>query len=281
VIEIVPSIEALSATDEVWFVDIWGVLHNGVAPFVGAVAACRAFRTRGGVVVLVSNAPRRASAVALALDRVGVPRDAYDAIQSSGDTARGLIAALGNQPIYHLGPERDQGIYEDLAVRQVSADAAHTIVCTGLVDDDRETAQTYHALLSQFAARAVPMICANPDLVVERGGRLIPCAGAVAAHYTGLGGQVSYAGKPHPPIYTAAFALADKLAGRAVPRTRILAIGDGVRTDIAGASAVGLRSVYIASAVSLEGGVLSATSLTHLFPDPACRPIAAMPALRW
>ena len=278
-IGIVSSIEGVAAA--AWFVDIWGVMHNGVAPFASAVAACRAFRARGGIVVLVSNAPRPAASVAAALDRIGVPRDCYDGVQSSGDTSRGLIAALGTAPVYHLGPERDLALYEGLTVTLSSAAAASTIVCTGLVDDDTETGETYRPLLSSFAARQVPMICANPDLAVERGGRIIACAGAVAAVYETLGGQVSYAGKPYPPIYDAAFAIVDRLAGKPVPRAAIVAIGDGVRTDIAGAARAGLRSVYIASSVHLGAGLLDAGALARLFPDPAVQPVAAMMQLNW
>ena len=280
-IPILGSIAPLAANTAVWFVDIWGVLHNGVAPFASAVDACRTFRGHGGIVVLVSNAPRPASAVASALDRIGVARDAYDAIQSSGDTARKLIAAASARPLYHLGPERDLPLYDGLPVTFAPAASAETIVCTGLVDDDRETAQTYRPLLETLAARHLPMICANPDLAVERGGRLIPCAGAVAALYAELGGAVTYAGKPYLPIYDAAFAVVTKIAGRSVPHEKILAIGDGIRTDIAGAAACGLRSVYIASAVSLGGAALDAHTLSRLFAAAAYRPVAAMSALKW
>ena len=281
VIPIISAIEPVTADTAVWFVDIWGVLHNGVAPFASAVAACRMFRSRGGIVVLVSNAPRPAASVATQLDRIGVAREAYDAIQSSGDTARGLIADLKDRAIYHLGPQRDLAIYDGLDVTLSEPGGARAIVCTGLVDDERETAGTYRELLEGFAGRAVPMICANPDLTVERGGRIIPCAGALAALYEAQGGAVNYAGKPYPPIYEAAFALADRLARYCVPRERILAIGDGVRTDIAGAAKVGLRSVYVASAVSLEGAALDAASLARLFPDPAIQPVVAMERLQW
>ena len=280
-IGIVSSIEGLAAGTLAWFVDIWGVMHNGVAPFAGAVAACRAFRASGGIVVLVSNAPRPAACVIAALDRIGVPRDCYDAVQSSGDTARGLIAALGEGSVYHLGPERDLALYEGLPVVRPAADEAGTIVCTGLVDDDIETGETYRPLLAAFAARQVPMICANPDFTVERGGRIIPCAGAVAAVYEDLGGHVSYAGKPYLPIYDAAFAIVDRLAGKSVPHGAILAIGDGVRTDIAGAARAGLRSVYIASGVHLGAGPLDEAALARLFPDPAIQPLAAMTELVW
>lgn len=274
------GIEPLAAGSEVWFVDIWGVMHNGVTPYAEAIAACRTFRQRGGLIVLVSNAPRPWSAVQAGLDKVGVPRDAYDAIQSSGDTARALIAAA-EPPVYHLGPDRDLPIYEGLSVVLTGALDARAVVCTGLVNDEVETAEDYRGLVEGLAQRGLPMICANPDLTVERGGKIIPCAGAVAAIYAELGGEVRYAGKPFPPIYEAAFGVAEKLAGKPVPKRKFLAIGDGVRTDIAGAAAVGLASVYIASKVHMEGEALTLEELARLFPDPAVRPVAAMTGLVW
>lgn len=280
-VEIVRSIAGLAADDKAWFVDVWGVMHNGVTPFAGAVAACRAFRAGGGIVLLLSNAPRPAASVRAALDRIGVPRDCYDAILSSGDTARGLIAALGAAPVYHIGPERDLPLYDGLQATLAAADAASGLVCTGLADDDAETADMYRPLLGGFARRGLVMICANPDLSVDRGGRIIPCAGAVAAVYEALGGTVTYAGKPWPPIYTAAFALVTGIAGSTVEPAHVLAIGDGVRTDIAGAAASGIRSVYIASNVHLAGEALDATSLARLFPVAATAPVAAMTALAW
>jgi HAD superfamily hydrolase (TIGR01459 family) len=281
VIEIASSIRALAASTDAWLVDIWGVMHNGIVPFAPAVEACRAYREGGGHVVLVSNAPRPHGAVMAALDRIGVAREAYDAIISSGDTSRALIAALGNTPFYHLGPDRDLALYDGLdVVRVAGPGAAMAIVCTGLFDDHTETAETYAPLLSAWAARGLHMICANPDLTVERGGRIIPCAGAVAAAYVARGGHVDYAGKPHLPIYQAAFALLEARAGRQVPMDRILAIGDGIRTDIAGAARAGIRSVYIASGVHLTGA-LDTSALARLFPDTAGRPVAAMTGLAW
>lgn len=281
-IDIVTTIAPLSAGKKAWFVDIWGVMHNGVAPFASAVTACRTFREEHeGIVILVSNAPRPNTAVAAQLDRIGVARAAYDAIVSSGDISRSLIAGLGSAPVYHLGPDRDVPLYEGLDVALSSADRAETIVCTGLFDDETETPRDYLKMLTALAARNVPMICANPDLAVERGGRIIPCAGAVAALYEQLGGRVAYAGKPHLPIYTATFALVDKLARRAVAKSEILAIGDGVKTDIAGAAVAGIASVYIASNVHLEGAAMDAGALEGMFPEAAGRPVAAMTELAW
>ena len=166
------------------------------------------------------------------------------------------------------------------ASRRCPAEAAEAIVCSGLFDDTRETPADYDALLDRLAARRLPMICANPDLVVERGDTLVYCAGSLAAAYAAKGGEVRYAGKPHLPIYERTFAEIARLAGRPVPKERMLAIGDGLDTDLAGAHAAGLRSVFIASAVHLPGE-LNARTLADLFAPRPFAPIAALPALVW
>lgn len=263
-----------------WICDIWGVLHNGVSVFQPAVAACRDFRATGGRVVLVSNAPRPAASVIAQLDALGIPRDAYDAVLTSGDVTRDLLDAWAGRPTLHIGPERDWPLFDGKDIPRVPAAAASAILCSGLYDDTTETPETYRVLLSALAARGVPMLCANPDLKVDRGGRIIYCGGAVAALYSELGGPVTYAGKPHPAIYTTARALIAKAAGETVPDSAILAIGDGVLTDIPGGIAAGMRTIYIASAIHL-GGPLTTATLAALFPDPATRPTAAMDVLAY
>lgn len=283
-IPVVPSIEPFASGRRAWFTDIWGVMHNGVRPFAPAVEACQAFRAQGGTVLLLSNAPRPAASVAQHLDRIGVPRDAYDGIVSSGDAARALITkATGEgRRIAHLGPERDLAIYEGLGTKLVPLASASVVVCTGLFDDEAETPDHYAGLLGDFVRKQVAMICANPDLTVERGGNIVYCAGAIAAAYENAGGPVSYAGKPHLPIYDMAFATVAHLRGSAVSPGEVLAIGDGVRTDIAGAAAAGIDSVYIASKVHLdEGQTLDTASLDVMFPDANVSPIAAMTGLFW
>lgn len=276
-----------------WFVDIWGVMHDGVRPFTAAVSACRAFRKAGGCVVLVSNAPRPAGAVAAQLDRLGVASDCYDAIVTSGDIARELVSAYAGKTVLHVGPERDRPLFDGLDVTATSAwpsrsaDNPHdlaAIVCTGLTDDERETAEDYRVRLAPMAELGVAMVCANPDLTVERGGRLIPCAGAVAAVYEGSGGPVTYAGKPYLPIYEAAQRRAEQLCGAALAKSAILAIGDGIRTDIDGAARFGIDSVFIASAVSMGDRAFGAEALADVFhsrhgPEHG-QPIAAMAELR-
>ena len=278
-IPIVPSLTHATAGVEALLCDIWGVLHNGVAPFPGAPAALVAFRRAAGRVVLLSNAPRPGSVIVGQLDRLGVPREAYDAIVTSGDLARRMVAERVGVPVLHLGPERDRPLFEGLDVAFADVSGCGVVVCTGLYDDTVETAETYRAMLTALAARGVPMVCANPDITVERGGSIIYCAGAVARLYGELGGTVAYAGKPHPPVYDLALDVLAGLAGKAIGRERILAVGDGLRTDIAGAHAVGIPSLFIASPIHVDRP-LTADVLAELFPaGDGPRPIAAMAAL--
>jgi HAD superfamily hydrolase (TIGR01459 family) len=162
----------------------------------------------------------------------------------------------------------------------VSAQDAEAVVCTGLFDDERETPDDYAATLKQCLARGLPMICANPDVMVERGGRMIYCAGAIARAYEALGGAVAYAGKPYAPIYALTFETLEKLKPGSADKARLLAIGDGIGTDIAGAAEAGVRSVFVASGVHVQGG-LDANAIEALFPPGAPRPIAAMAKLAW
>lgn len=277
-IPILSSIADLAPRFDAWIVDIWGVMHNGAHAFDAAGAACRKFRAGGGTVMLLSNAPRPFSAVVGHMASLGVDPQAYDAGVTSGDATRGMIEAWGGRPVLHIGPERDKGLFSGLAAKLVVAEEADAIVCSGLWDDTRETPADYAVLFDRLAARRLPMICANPDLVVERGDKLVYCAGSLAALYTEKGGEVTYAGKPYLPIYERTFAAIAQIRGRPVPKERILAIGDGVDTDLLGAYRAGLQSVLIASAVHLPGG-LKAGTLDQLFATRAQRPIAALPAL--
>jgi HAD superfamily hydrolase (TIGR01459 family) len=279
-IPILSSISGLASGCDAWIVDIWGVMHNGARAYDAACHACIRFRSGGGIVALLSNAPRPFAAVIPNLDRLGVPREAYDLGVTSGDVTRGMIEAWQRRPLLHIGPERDKGLFEGFDVRFAPAEAAEVVVCSGLFDDTRETPANYAELFEGLLARRVPMICANPDLVVERGQQLVYCAGALAAAYEAKGGEVSYAGKPHAPIYGRTLAAIEGLKGRPVQKERILAIGDGIDTDLRGAHGAGLRSVFIASAVHVPGG-LSAETLAELFADRPFAPVAALPGLVW
>ena len=198
--------------------DVWGVVHNGAVAFAEACDALARFREGGGTVVLITNAPRPGDTVArLTLDPFGVSRDAYDGIVSSGDVTHALIAARKGQRVFHIGPERDLPIYDGLDAPTTALEHADYAVCSGLTDDTVETPHDYHDLIERMRARALPMICANPDVVAERGDKLVYCAGAIADLYAAAGGDVTYAGKPYRPIYEQALAIAG--AARARPGT--------------------------------------------------------------
>lgn len=282
-IPIVEHIAPIGAERRAWLVDIWGVMHNGVAPFTGAVEACQTFRRQGGLIVLVSNAPRPHHSVAEQLDRIGVPRDAYDAIVSSGDASKKLIHDLGPVPVYHLGPSRDLTLYDGFQGTRTSEPAeAKAVVCTGLFDDETETPADYHQLLTDFAGRGLEMVCVNPDVQVERGGQLVYCAGALAQAFERMGGTVHYSGKPYLPIYTMTVELIGAKLGQPIGLSQMLAIGDGVHTDIAGAARAGIDAVFVASRVHVGNGRLDDNALAQLFPRNApVAPIAAMTELRW
>lgn len=227
--------------------DVWGVLHNGVSAFPDAAIALRSAREAGKTVVLITNSPRPAPGVIAQLRVLGVPDEAYDRIVTSGDVTRGLIAE-GPRKVFLLGPQRDMPLLEGLDVEVVGEADADSVVCTGFFDDETETPEDYTEMLKGFIARNVPMICANPDLVVERGERIIPCAGTMAAYYEQLGGEVRIAGKPHAPIYEACLAAAKEVRG-AFAKDRVLAIGDGMPTDVKGAIASGLNLLYISGGI--------------------------------
>jgi HAD superfamily hydrolase (TIGR01450 family) len=279
-IPLIDSIAPLGAPKAAWLVDIWGVIHNGVQPFAPAGDACSRYRGDGGIVVLVSNSPRPNHSVMAQLDSIGVPRTAYDAIVTSGDVSRTLIARYSGRPIFHIGPERDLATFAGLGVERVSAEQADAIVCTGLFDDERETPDDYLATLTACAARGLPMVCANPDIMVERGGRMIYCAGAVARAYEELGGAVAYAGKPYLPIYELTFETLEQLKAGSSAKPGLIAIGDGIGTDIAGAQTAGVASVFVASGVHVRGA-LDEAAIGELFPPGSPRPIAAMTKLAW
>lgn len=275
------SITQLAETADVWFVDIWGVMHNGYKPFDSAVVACQTFRQGGGRVLLLSNSPRPRAGVIRQLDDIGVPRDAYDYVITSGDVSRTLIAGYAGQTIWHVGPDRDVSIFDGTGVQRGGPDAATAIVCTGLFDDEREQPDDYRERFAPLAERSVEMVCANPDISVERGGRIIPCAGALADLYAQLGGAVSLAGKPYQPIYEDAFKWVREVRSGSLDRQRILAIGDGAKTDIAGAAAAGVRSVFVQSRVNVQHGETLSTAAARLFSKPDGRPVAVMASLAW
>jgi HAD superfamily hydrolase (TIGR01459 family) len=283
--DFIEHFEPLARDYDVLLCDVWGVIHNGVAAFAPACDALLRFRQRGGTAILITNAPRPGASVARILDRLAVPRQAYDAIASSGDTTRGIVESRRGQSVFHLGPERDKPIFLGLDVAFAPFETADYVVCSGLFDDTVETPESYRDMLAAMRARSLFMVCANPDIVVERGDALVYCAGALADAYAALGGEVLYCGKPYPPIYQTALAAAKAARGTEVPLKRVLAIGDSVRTDLKGATALGLDSLFVTSGIHAEeyGGrdTPDAGALNVIFDAAGVAPKAVMLGLRW
>jgi len=265
--------------------DVWGVVHNGVAATPESCDALIRYRAQGGTVVLITNAPRPGAFVQQFIDRLNVPRGAYDGIVSSGDVTRAVVAARAGEQVFHLGPERDLPIFDDLGVDLVPVERADFVVCSGLFDDTRETPQDYQGLIEKMRARSLPMVCANPDIVVERGEQLVYCAGAIADLYAAAGGEVLYAGKPYRPIYEQAMAQAQAIRGQAVEPARVLAIGDSVRTDLTGAAGFGIDCLFVTAGIHADelGGREQPDRLaqTDIFAAAGVYPKAVMRRLAW
>ena len=265
--------------------DIWGVVHNGLQQWTDACAALTTFREGGGTVVLITNAPRPHDAVERMLQRLAIKPDVYDAIVSSGDLTRAYISDHRTQSLYHIGPERDGSLFRDFGVTFESVERADYIVCSGLFDDEHETAENYRETLKRAAGRGLTMVCANPDIVVERGSRLIYCAGALAELYETLGGKVLWAGKPHPPIYERALTLAAEKRGATTPPAKVLAIGDSVRTDLAGANRMGLPCLFVTAGIHAgelgERDNPDSQAMLKLFAGASHPPRAVTPKLKW
>ncbi len=233
------------------YVDLWGCLHNGQHPFPDAVKALQEYRAKGGVVMLLTNSPRPRPSVIAQLDQIGVPHDTYDDITSSGDASQaGMLAGLVGNQIYHIGPDRDLGFFNELEgnldashISRVPLEQAEGIICTGLFDDQTEGPEDYRATLLYAKQKGLKLLCTNPDLEVDLGEKRIYCAGSVAALYTGMGGESLYFGKPHPPIYDLARIRLTAL--KDVMDHRILCIGDGIRTDIQGGLGDELDTLFI------------------------------------
>ena len=267
---------------EVILSDIWGVVHNGLESFPEACSALNVFRKQGGTVILITNAPRPADSVQRQLRKLGVSGETYDAIVSSGDLTRNFVADHPGKKIFWIGPERDSSIHRGLDAVMAPLEQADYIICTGLFDDETESAEDYRAMMLQAREHKLPLICANPDIVVERGDRLIYCAGAIAELYRELGGEAIFYGKPHRPIYERAMALAAERRGQPTSLDRVLAIGDSVRTDLTGALGFGIDCLFLTRGIHSEEfeGIdqLDPASVKELFGHP---PRALMRELRW
>jgi len=263
--------------------DVWGVVHNGEHAFPEGCAALRHARERGLAVILITNSPRVRPEVEAQMAALGVPDGTYDGVVTSGDVTRDLIAE-GPRRIFHLGPERDITLYEGLDVELVEEFEADGVVCTGYADDDNETPEDYADLLRRLRARNLPFVCANPDIVVERGERLIWCAGALARDYAQLGGRTLIAGKPHRPIYRSALHMANTLLGRDIAERDVLAIGDGILTDVKGAEQNGIDILYVSAGIhAREYGEPHRPDIERLgafFAKHGQHPVAFIPRLR-
>jgi HAD superfamily hydrolase (TIGR01459 family) len=245
---IIHSLDDIAHRYDAILCDVWGVIHNGRAAYRPAADALARFRALGKPVVLITNAPRPSHVIPGQLERLSVRPDAWDAIVSSGDATIHEIAVRGPRA-YKIGPEKDEGLYDGLPVDFQPAETADYVICTGPRDDLMEEPDIYRAELATLAARGLPFVCANPDKVVQFGGRLIPCAGALADIYEELGGEVVMAGKPFAPIYDLSVAKVEALLGRPVARERLLCIGDGLPTDVAGARNQKLDCLFVAGGI--------------------------------
>ncbi|HYD74309.1 MAG TPA: TIGR01459 family HAD-type hydrolase [Candidatus Binatia bacterium] len=248
--QILESIDAVADKYDAVLCDVWGVVHNGRTPYAGAITALQRLRAAGKTVILLTNVPKPRWSIPPQLDRIGVPGDAWDVIVTSGDAIRAELAARAPGPMFKIGPgDYDKPLWEGLGLVEAPLADARFIGISGLNRDD-ETPADYAAILREAKSRDLELLCANPDSVVQFGDKLIWCAGAVARDYEAMGGRVVMAGKPYAPIYELAFK--ELAALRSNDRSRILAIGDGLPTDIAGANAQGLDCVFIASGMHGE-----------------------------
>lgn len=261
--EIIRSLADLTGRYDAVFCDLWGCLHNGKSPYPAAVAALQGFRATGGKVVLLTNAPRPKSSVVRQLDAMGVPRDAWDIVVTSGDAAQmGMLSGAVGRKVHHIGAEKDLPFFTDFAedlaayaktqppIERVALKAAEGIVCTGLADDLTETPDDYRAALLLGKTLGLPMLCANPDIVVDLGDRRLYCAGALAQAYEEMGGTALYFGKPHPPIYDLARRRLVEAGAPSDPQ--ILCIGDGIFTDVQGGISEGLDTVFITGGLEAD-----------------------------
>ncbi|WP_172331551.1 TIGR01459 family HAD-type hydrolase [Mangrovicoccus sp. HB161399] len=266
----ISALAEIGATYDAVLCDLWGCLHNGVIAFPEAVKALQDYRVQGGKVLLLTNSPRPKSQVILQLDQLGVPRDAWDEIATSGDAAQAAMTAgqFGTK-VHHIGPERDLPFFTDMepdiradkVIERVPLKEAEGIVCTGLDNDDVETPKDYRARLLLAKQDDLPLLCANPDVVVDRGEKRIYCAGAIAELYAEMGGRSFYFGKPHPPIYDLA---RRRLAGLGrISDDRVLVIGDGPATDVKGGILENFDTLFV------TGGLAAEQTGTAEQPDPA------------
>ena len=286
------GLETLSKPYKALFCDVWGVLIDGKRHFPRAVDALRRFRAQGGCVVLITNASRPDSDVRRQLTEMGLPSDCYDDLVSAGELTLAEMLSRRDQSCYHLGPSRDNGLFEEASQRLgtpihcVSFNEADYCVCTGLFEERVEKPQDYDDLLTKMAARGLEMLCANPDIIVAIGEEIVYCAGALAQRYALLGGKVLMFGKPHPPIYAAAFERLRRLRGQSIDPKDVLAIGDGGATDLAGAGRAGIDCLFITEGVHEDELItpdaeINPAGLARLINSTGARPCALAGEVFW
>lgn len=257
--EIIENFAQISGRYRAVLCDLWGCYHDGLKPFPAAVAALRRYRAAGGLVVLLTNAPRPAASVKVFLDRIGAPDDSYDAIMSSGAACqRALSSGQFGERFHYVGPERDLHMLTGIGLAPAPLGEADALLCTGLEDDSVETPEHYAGRMADWAARGLPMLCANPDIIVDRGETRLWCAGALAKAYEAAGGAVTWFGKPHRPTYEQALDLIAEVTGGPMAPSDVVAVGDGIGTDVKGAEEFGLDVVFV------TGGLAAA----EMGPDP-------------
>lgn len=295
-IPILTGLAGLADDYDLFILDLWGVVHDGVTVFPGAADCLRRLRQRDSRVVLLSNAARLSTDVAAQLEDLGVEADMYDWLLTSGDATADAISARAARAApradghdddagpawFHLGPERCRPTLDACGGREVALDAAELIICTGLFDAETEQAEDYTELLTSAVARGLTMICVNPDIVVKQAGKIFPCAGAVAALYEELGGTVERFGKPFPIIFDRLFAQSPE-----IPRSRAVMIGDSLATDVRGARQSGIDAIWIGGGIHAEAldmgpdGQLHPDKVHQVAEQAGERPRAVLPWLSW
>ncbi len=280
-VKLIDGLASIAERYDALLCDAWGVIHNGVDLFPDAADAMIRFRHNGGTLVILTNAPRPSSIIPAQLDRLGLPRDAYDAVVTSGDATRAEIERRLPAPAFRIGPAKDDPLFEGMKIDFAPLESSKFIICTGLENDQREAPEDYNEVLARAAKLGLPMICANPDIVVNWGGRMIWCAGALAEIYAGLGGEVVYGGKPHAPIYRLARKFIANNNGEPIDKSRILAIGDGLNTDIAGANKEDIDALFVAGDGGIHDGAGDAQSIAHRLDEAGAHVIGVTQALKW
>lgn len=263
--------------------DVWGVLHNGKQIWPHAAQALTRARAEGLAVVMITNAPRPQGPVLGQLAKMDCPQGVFDELVTSGDVTRELIRQLDG-PVYHIGPERDFALYEGLDVEFADPENAAGIVCTGLFDDYNEHPEEYIERFRHYVALGLPLICANPDIVVEVVDRLLWCAGALAREYDKLGGETRIVGKPHKPIYDVSIGHGERILGRPLDRARVLAIGDGLPTDIKGARDNAIDALFVTNgihAADYTSGAVDEARLLAFLEDNDAAPSGWIKTLVW